>query len=131
MYIFNFAAPQPVNSTITAPPASTCLLGPQGTMVRLVEGHIVRDDETAGWGGGSLLNCSMNTRINLFGFRVPLGVAGAIAAFALLRFGLPGLGFVGMAAGTSRGGMRSDKMFMFSNMLSVVELFCQPVPGTW
>lgn len=73
-------------------------------MVRLVEGRIVRDDEAAGSGGGSFLNCAMGTRVNLFGFRAPLGVAGAIAVFALLRFGLPGLGFFGMVAG--RGGMR-------------------------
>ena len=68
-------------------------------MARLVEGIIVRDDETAGSGGGSLLNCGMSTRINFFGFRVPLGASGVITAFAVLRFGLPGLGFVGMAAG--------------------------------
>ena len=84
-------------------PASTCLLGRQGIMVRLVEGQIVRDDEVAGSGGGSFLNCALSTRINFFGFRTPLGVAGAIGAFALLRFGLPGLGFVGMAAGTVVG----------------------------
>ena len=66
-------------------------------MVRLVEGRIVSDDEAAGSEG--VLNCAMSTRINLFGFRVPLGVACAIAAFALLRFGLPGLGFVVMVAG--------------------------------
>eukprot|EP00904_Undaria_pinnatifida_P002506 jgi/Undpi1/12256/HiC_scaffold_5.g01932.m1 len=68
-------------------------------MVRLVEGRIVSDDEAAGSEG--VLNCAMSTRINLFGFRVPLGVACAIAAFALLRFGLPGLGFVVMVAAVS------------------------------
>lgn len=76
-------------------------------MVRLVEGQIVADEEGDGGaaGGGVLgrvLRCRGGTTINFLGFRVPLYWTCVAAVFATLRFGAPGLLFVGVVAGKER-----------------------------
>lgn len=68
-------------------------------MVRLVEGQIFSDDEGGGSAGGSLARLLRSGTINLLGFRVPLYWTCVIAVFASLRFGVPGLLFVGVLAG--------------------------------
>lgn len=72
-------------------------------MVRLVEGQIIRDDESAGV--GSLFSCAAGEGgsrvVTLFGFRVPLFLAIIIAVLALLIFGLPGLLLFAVALGAS------------------------------
>lgn len=64
-------------------------------MVRLVEGRIVQDEPVEGFG------CTPTSKINLFGFRVPLLVALAIAIFVMLQFGPGGLFVMAVIAGTS------------------------------
>ncbi|CAM9806182.1 unnamed protein product [Pylaiella littoralis] len=98
----------------TGPFTLLVLIAPQQfltAMVRLVEGHIVADDE----GGDStdgllsgLLRCRGGTTINFLGFRVPLYWSCVAAVFALLRFGAPGLLFVAVVAGASHFACRDD-----------------------
>lgn len=72
-------------------------------MVRIVDGHVVPDDGSSGSGG--VCGRLGAARVNLFGFRLPLYWAGIVAAFAFMRFGPPGLLFVGVAAGEGCGQM--------------------------
>lgn len=81
--------------------ADALLAASPTTMVRLVEGQVVGDDEEGLSGGflARLLRCRSDTTVNLLGFRVPLYWSVVITLFATLRFGLPGIVGVGILAG--------------------------------
>lgn len=66
-----------------------------GTMVRLVDGRVVPDED----GGSSGCGTCTTRSVNILGFPVPPHWAAVIALLTFLLFGLSGLIIVGMIAG--------------------------------
>eukprot|EP00903_Cladosiphon_okamuranus_P016400 g15122.t1 len=109
-------------------------------MVRLVEGRVVADDD--GDSGGFLtrvLRCRGDTTINLLGFRLPFYWSIVMAVFAALRFGVPGLVFLGIVASASHygcndegGGGSGSRRILFSRRSNIrgMEDLPRPPPSS-